>query len=720
MKNIVLLLTKLITMIIVSYFFSASSFANKSTSTLIYVTPNQSIAQYDNLNKLQKEQWLSQHLALGNNADKKNYLLAAKHFYLTKKYKKANQHIDLLLAKLTDSSSTLLLANASYLKAIIVSIGLRQFESAIPLFKEAITTLKSVEHSENATLLSVISNYRLGSLYLFVEQPNNANESITTSIKLAKTLKDPTVVVIPMLELAKYYIAMNNQELAESQLIATYNIALETHSDQRPNLLLQLSRYYRKNERFNLAIDYAIQAVKFYKNTPNENNLLAGAYNNLAVTYEASGNLNTALVHYLNTIKLVEDNPQNYFLALATHNIGLIFKQKNKLDKALEYLKKANLYFTNIGHRYFLISNELGITDTLIELKRFDEAIEFAEKALKSAISLSKTEMQAEALEYLSNAYQKTQQFEKSNEAFNELILIKNQEIETLSLKSVSKKIESNNLDLHAKVSDAKNKINEQSLLITHKEQSLLIIEICLLLAIFSLGVVSYLLIKSKKKNSSLTSFINTNQTTQLSTLHDDNFLFKVVSNQLLKNKYIITIQLPILNSLLDFMGLEQSNKLSLSITKDIQLFLKEPLYQISEDTFIFSMTPNEETNIESFFSSLVSYYTSLIPEALLPLHNDNPILLGGMNPHPEQSLINLIQAKNIIDLSLAALSVVSANQSDTPTNNWLIFSEKGEQPTTLFTISTRKEWLKMAHNQMLESDTGLTKEISWLATPHF
>jgi len=719
MKNIILSLIKLITIIIVSSLFSTYSFASKSANKLIYVTPNQAIVQYDNLNSLQKKQWIEQHLALGKTADKKDYLLAAKYFYLTKKYKKANEHIDLLLSQLTKSSPTLLLANAFYLKAITVSIGLRQFEGAIPLFQQTINILKDVDKSESSTLLSVFANYRLGSLYLFVEQSSSANKFINSSIKLAKTLKDREVVVVPMLELAKYYMAMNEQGLAESQLIATYNIAVETGSDQRPNLLQQLSRYYRKNERFNLAIDYANKAVKYYKKTP-QKNLLAGAYNNLAVTYEASGDLNMALVHYLNTIKLVESNPQNYFLALATHNIGLIFKQQNKLDNALEYLKKANQYFTNIGHHYFLMSNELGIANTLIDLKQFDEAIGFAEKALKSAILLSKTDMQIEALEYLSNAYQKMQQFEKSVQAFTKLTILKNKQIDKLSLKSTKNKSGSNELDLRTKISDAKNTITKKDLLIVKKNQSLWRLEVFLWLALLSLSVMIYLIIKSKNKNDNLSSLVNKNSITQLNTLHDDKFLLKIASDQFIKNKYVMTIQLPILKALFNMMGIEQSNKLSLSIIKDLQLFLKESLYQVAEDTFVFSTNFNEETDIETFSSSLISYYETLIPNSLLPLHYNNLLLLGGMSPHPAQSSINLIQAKNIIGLSLTALSVVVANKSDIPANNWLIFNEKGEQPTTLFAISTRQEWLKMAHNQMLTVNTGLTNSISWLSTPHF
>lgn len=720
MHSIVLSLIKLITILIVSCLFSAPSFADELANKLIYVKPNQAITQYENLSSLQKKEWLNTHLSLEKKADKKDYLLAIKHFYATKKYEKANQHTDLLLSQLSTSSPSLLLANATYLKAITVSIGLRQFESAIPLFKETIDILKDVDSSENATLLSVFTHYRLGSLYLFVEQPSKANELINTSIKLAQTLNNRKIVVIPMLELAKYYMAMNEQVLAESQLIATYNIAVETRSEQRPYLLKQLSRFYRKDERFNLAIDYATQAIKYYKNAPDKKNLLAGAYNNLAVTYEASGDLNTALVHYLNAVKLVEDNPQNYFLAIATHNIGLILKQQNELDKSLKYLKKANQYFTNIGHNYFLMSNELGIANTLIDLNRFPEAIDFAEKALKTATQQSQIDMQAEALKYLSNAYQKTQQLEKSVNAFTELTAIKNQQIEKLSLKNKNTKVGSNELDLQAKISDAKNKINEQNLLISHKDQSLWILEICLWLAMFIVSTILYLFIKSKNKNKSLISCFNTNPITQLSTLHDDKFLLKAVSDQFIKNKYVITIQLPILSVLFNFIGLEQSNKLKASITNDISLFLKEPLYQISEDTFIFSITPNEDTNIQQLFSSLVTYYATLVPKSLLSLHNNSSILLGGMSPHPKQSSINLIQAKNIIDLSLTALSIVNANQSDISTNNWLIFSEKGERPTTLFTYSTRNEWLKMAHNQMLASETGLNKDISWLTTPHF
>lgn len=719
MKTIVLSLLKFITIIIVSSLFSVSSFANKSAKKLIYVTPNQSIIQFDKLNSLQRKQWIEQHLTLEKAADKKDYLLAARYFYLTKKYEKANQHIDLLLTQLNQSSPTLLLANATYLKAITVSIGLRQFEEAIPLFKQTINTLKGIDKSENATLLSVFANYRLGSLYLFVKQSNKANEFINSSIKLAKTLQDREVVVIPMLELAKYYMAMDEQALAESQLIATYNIAVETDSDQRPNLLQQLSRYYRKNERFNLAIDYANKAVKYYKNTP-QKNLLAGAYNNLAVTYEASGDLNMALVHYLNTVKLVEDSPQNYFLALATHNIGLIFKQQDQLEKALEYLKKANQYFTDISHHYFLMSNELGIANTLIDLERFDEAIEYSKKALKSAKLRSQQNMQMKALEYLSTAYQKTQQFEKSAKAFNELTILKDKEIEKLLLHNTNNRASSNNLDLHAKISDAKSEINKKDLLISNKEQLLSRLEICLWLALASLSVMLYWMIKSRRANDNLTTFINTDSITQLSTLHDDKLLLKVVSNQFIKDGYVITIKLPILAKLNNVMGIEQSDKFRLSTLKDIQLFIKESLYQVSEDTFVFSITLNEETNIETFFSSLVNHYKTLIPNSLLPLHNDNPMLLGGMSPHPEQSSINLIQAKNVIGLSLTALSVVAANKSDNLANNWLIFNEKGEQPTTLFAISTRKEWLKMAHNQMLIADTGLTNNISWLSTPHF
>jgi len=720
----VLSLAKIMTFIGLFCALSSSSWADTLRNKLIFIQSNTVIEEYDLLSKAEKDTWFKRHLTLTNTDTPESYLLAAKHLYFARKYQQATQQVETLLT-LIDKRPTVLLANAYYLNAFNTSLGLRQFEKSVPMFQQAIETLESVKgmnNKANAIELSIASNSRLGSLYLFLKQHEHARVYIDTAIGNAKVSGNITYLISPTLELAKYYIAIKSYELAEQQLIKSYDLALESNSNQRPDILQQLSRYYRNNNHHNLAIEYAIKAVKYYQKHPDIKNDLAAAYNNLAITYEASGDLNTALVHYLNTIELLKDHPHNYFLALATHNTGMIYEQQNKLNDALIAFKKANVSFSKIGHNYFLMSSNLSIADVLIKLKRFDQSINFAQKALKTANQRKQADAQINALEFLAKAYMQTKQFEQATTAFNQLTSLKDTLTKTLEekLNNKAERPVADHVKLRAKLADFRSKINESSFIITQQEQTLSFLELVLLMCSGLIVVLIIFLKRSYNHSKLLKSSTSRYAGSAFISLHDEKLLLQITNEKFIKNQYIIAIELPIINSLIHLMGLDKANELKEKLVHGLSTFVGRPFYQVSEDTFIFAKTPDTMHTIEQRFSLLMDCYTKLMPQQLISNTHNHPVLLGAVKRTPQKAALNLIQAKNIINLSLTALSAVRENSSVVASENWLVLSEKDGNSTALFTCATRKEWLNLAHNNMLTIETGIKNNISWLTIPHF
>ncbi|WP_435275999.1 tetratricopeptide repeat protein [Psychrobium sp. nBUS_13] len=724
LKSLQFLSKSILSILLLSYSISVAA-TDAVTNRLLFAEQLPEVKKYRSMDKSQKEQWFNQHQKDIENASVHNLLVASGYLYHTSQYELAKQNIDLLIKKLSSDIKPIVAANAWFLHSMNTAIGLDQFDDAVAIFEQTITRLSQSDESkkdQDFLKLSVVANYRLGSLLLFLKQPDDAKEYLKNSIAQAKKSDDRSYLVTPTLELAKYYIAKSDPANAEQQLIESYDIALATESSRRPDILHQLSRYYRKNKRYDLAIDYATRSLRYRETQADQLTHLPSAYNNLAIAYEESGDLNSALVHYLNAIKILEGKTGYHYLAIATHNSGLIYQKQGKVELALEYLLKANKHFKAMGHGYFLMSNHLRLAEVYFSQQSYQSTIKYGELALAAATKHKQADAEYQTLEYLAKSHLALKNHEKSAQYFSRYSTIQMQKNDELTSKLAKKNTSfvSDNADLKANLYDTKSLLNEQQLMTAQQTRSISNMTQWLY-ALSALIVICFVIYLRTKRQSSIVQQQNDiDKATQLVYLHNESLLLKTVNNQFIQHTNVFALKLPILTHLLDVMDVDRAQAFRIHLIRQLSNFIEQPLYKLSEDTFVFAKTPSDTQQVGQRFTLLIKHYQSLIPDELNELATQNTIMLGCIKQQATDKPVNLIQAKNMINLALTALSAVKQHQSWETTNNWLMLTEKENSTTAMFTCPTRREWLQLVNNRVLTVNTGIVQDINWQSIPYY
>ena len=178
LKPLQFLSKSILSILLLSYSISVAA-TDAVTNRLLFAEQLPEVKKYRSMDKSQKKQWFNQHQKDIENASINNLLVASGYLYHTSQYKLAKQNIDVLIKKLPSDIKPIVAANAWFLHSMNTAIGLDQFDDAVAIFEQTITRLSQADESkkdQDFLKLSVVANYRLGSLLLFLKQPDDAKE----------------------------------------------------------------------------------------------------------------------------------------------------------------------------------------------------------------------------------------------------------------------------------------------------------------------------------------------------------------------------------------------------------------------------------------------------------------------------------------------------------------------------------------------------------------
>ena len=122
------------------------------------------------------------------------------------------------------------------------------------------------------------------------------------------------------------------------------------------------------------------------------------ATGNIGIVYRIKGELDKALEYHEKALKLNEELDRKRGIANQLENMGIVYRIKGELDKALEYYKKA-LKLNEELDRKRGIANQLGNMGNVYLIKgELDKALEYYKKALKLNEELGRKEGLADQL----------------------------------------------------------------------------------------------------------------------------------------------------------------------------------------------------------------------------------------------------------------------------------------------------------------------------------
>ncbi|CAN5457183.1 hypothetical protein BH10BAC1_BH10BAC1_16720 [soil metagenome] len=107
---------------------------------------------------------------------------------------------------------------------------------------------------------------------------------------------------------------------------------------------------------------------------------VAGSQNNVGETYFEMGDANNAIDWFYKSLENPDASEQ--IKAWATHNLGKVYKVRNDLEKAEEYLLKSLAISTAVNYDVLSTVSYLELATLFFEKKEFSEAEQYAQSAL--------------------------------------------------------------------------------------------------------------------------------------------------------------------------------------------------------------------------------------------------------------------------------------------------------------------------------------------------
>ncbi|NAS32745.1 tetratricopeptide repeat protein [Flavobacteriaceae bacterium R38] len=244
--------------------------------------------------------------------------------------------------------------------------------------------LDQIQELEKEIARSQIDTTKVKTLYKLIDvvvnagDKNKAIQLLNTAFEIVdyqnqKDLVNKLYQLRTKLYIEDYDIAikhLNEHLLDESQF--------DTISKAHAYNSLSVAHYYKGDYR--TAIVNSFKATRLFE-IEDKKYALLNSYSNLGHLYHKTNQYQKAINQLQNTIKLSDSLGRNYVKSTALNNIGLVYFDIKENDSALFYLRqsertKIQLKSTNLASTYHSLSN------VLLEMERFDEALSYLNQAL--------------------------------------------------------------------------------------------------------------------------------------------------------------------------------------------------------------------------------------------------------------------------------------------------------------------------------------------------
>jgi len=260
-------------------------------------------------------------------------------------------------------------------------------------------------------------------------------------------------------------------------------------------VLMNIGTEYANLGNFAKAIDYELRAIRYKEMSGNTDNLAyyyqkvgelfkdlnmmkwkyyvekahkimhkseanivtkASVYNDLGGIAEKSGNYALAYLWYDSLYNLCSDAGYQQGIALSLANRSIILHNQKRYPEALKMRKEALAISKGLGNQYHLLSDNMHVASTLLEMGKYNEALSYVSESLELAQNLKfYPEEEAEAYRILSLIGEKRGDWKSAYEYFTKYSKSKE------SLKSARIQEKMNQLETMYQMSEKGKKIAE-------------------------------------------------------------------------------------------------------------------------------------------------------------------------------------------------------------------------------------------------------------------
>ena len=307
-----------------------------------------------------------------------------------------------------------LIATTAYDKAMVIMLKARlrgrenkEYQPIVVQYMDALNMINT-DTSTQATIFKYILHEHLAGLNMMLLQSTAALSHFNRYREIAYQLHNDYFIAEAETALGKYYNRSGDKAKSLQHFSEAFRLANGVSYPQlKSQTLINLARTYRDLEQWDDALKYAHEAADIQQNLGLES-YLAETLNVIAMVYEGQEKWTKAVDYYLNAQQVNERVGNIIAVGVNFHNVGGIYAKLDNIPAALNALQRANEIFRSLKTHHYLVHNELLFTQINAEQAQWEETIKHAKQTLELAKQLKQTDIEIEALEYLSNAYRKT------------------------------------------------------------------------------------------------------------------------------------------------------------------------------------------------------------------------------------------------------------------------------------------------------------------------
>ncbi|MGE0560428.1 MAG: tetratricopeptide repeat protein [Flavobacteriales bacterium] len=240
---------------------------------------------------------------------------------------------------------------------------------------------------------------------------NNEDSALTyanLALNNANTINYKQGILTANLNLAITYLQLSEYKKTLHYCLKSLKLAEELKDIKSiGEVYSNMSNAYLNMFNFEMADKYNRLAAEVYLQLKDSTNL-GIIYNNIAVSFDNRNELDSALYYYKKAFPLYEKIKVNkeLYLGLWYTNVGDLFRKQGKHKDGFEMQKRAEPLLIEADDQYTLLVLYSGIPYTLIEMKDYGKALDFAKKAEVLGIKLNAKRELAYAVMSIADVYE--------------------------------------------------------------------------------------------------------------------------------------------------------------------------------------------------------------------------------------------------------------------------------------------------------------------------
>jgi tetratricopeptide (TPR) repeat protein len=288
----------------------------------------------------------------------------------------------------------------------------RKYEKAILYFKNSIAINESIGNIKNTAL----SLKYLGYVYSDLDNYDEAFKFFTRALKINIEYKNDKETASCLNNMGILFGDQFNFPLA----LKYYNESLEISEKIKDSVAISkalnnMGTIYSKNENYEKAIEKYEKSFLIQKKSGNKN-LAAGLLNNLGNIHKKMGNYTIALNYLNEALKMGSETNDKYLISTSLNNIGDTYLSIGNNELAYKNFSDGMDIKMEINDQFGLCRSYVGIAYTLVNEKRYNEALIYTLKGKYLSEKLQIQGLQINVYELLSKIYSETGNFKKAFE----------------------------------------------------------------------------------------------------------------------------------------------------------------------------------------------------------------------------------------------------------------------------------------------------------------